>query len=739
MDNNFYNNENDNNNMQQDAGYTPPQYDMGYNQAPYSDKGKPPKVKKPMTKGKLAAIIIGSVVAVAAVVCCVIIIPKFLKSDKEVVIDAFENTFASENSDSYMENVLGINDINDALFKTGATGSTTISIDKILGKDIGSFDINFLTNYDPLNEQISSGAEVVYDGCSLFSYKLIGDAVTTYLQLPDMIDGYISIPNDLSQFAESPLFENSDLSAADIYSFIDYFPESESGTDINAHYVDAVEELWDSVTVEKQGRAKISVNDENINAKEYYVTLPEEAIENAASSALEGMRDIILADIELYETSYDMDADTLEDSIDQVQKMIPSLINGDLIVKVYVADGKVVKIDASDKITIMYVDLQYDAYIDIGDNDVSGKLSIEAMGSEVGIKFEANDIHNNMNGSVSIYAPGDNLDITFNTTNNSSDTKKDVQYDAALSYNSSELFSVGGAYSFDQSSNSGQMSAELTAEAVSAIYVEADFEYTDINKGVGYTLDVNNIEVLLDGENLATLSYVNTVDTSVVDAETIDTDLTVYDLSTMSESDFENMILDNADNMNIWLNNIIDNGGFIGETLQDLFYGYSVDDAYIYDGDYYDDADDDISVDYSSDDMTLVSGDHKVQITGCIDGFDLDYACEYFIDYYDNNYSMIEYTLETDTTMETILDGILSYTTGDAEVSNETIDVNGETIHYSMTYYDETNDTKYYIFVKDMGDGSFLSSRVILYASDAEYTIEELAGSLDSQYYTIIQ
>ena len=72
---------------------------------------KPKKPKKPMTKGKLAAIIGGSVAAIAAVVCGVIFLPKIFKSDKEVVLDAMEETFKGYCNESVLEDKIGADDI----------------------------------------------------------------------------------------------------------------------------------------------------------------------------------------------------------------------------------------------------------------------------------------------------------------------------------------------------------------------------------------------------------------------------------------------------------------------------------------------------------------------------------------------------------------------------------------------------------------------------------------------------
>ena len=717
----------------------PPQYGAGMGQnVPPQNPGKPPKAKKPMTKGKLAGIITAGIVAVAAVVCGVIFIPRFIKSDKEVVIDAFENTFASGNSSDFMTDVIGIDDLREAIQTTGYTQSMEYSVNQVAGTDIDGLSISGNTAYDVANKLVNADVTVGFQDNDLFTASLTGDEDNTYLQLVDMIDGYLAIPNDLSKLQDAPLFEGEDMSAMPS-TVINYFSaaEDEDTQALNANYVNAVEKLWDSVSVEKQGNAKVNVNDKTVKAKEYYVTLAEEDLEAAASDMLDAASDIILAEPEAID-ELGMDEETFKQSMDQVKNMIPSLINGDLVVKVYVADKKVVKISASDKITVMYVDLEYNIYMDIDDNDISGKVSLGAMDQEVGFKFDINDIHGNTSGSFSVYAPDTSVELSFNTTDASSDSLTDKKFTASLKYNSDELASVDGEYTFDLNNYKANLSLDGNITDVGDIGFVVELSYTDITKGVGYTMKLDNMEVVYNDENVLSISGETTVDTSSVSSTPIDSSLPVYDLSAISTDEFENMISDNSDNILTWLDNLINNSGAFGDALGEyittMLYGASYDDSDYYDDDYdYDDTDT-----YTSDDMTLISGNTQVEILGCIDGFTLDYACNYFVDYYTDNYSMIEYILETDTTVEDVLAQLTSLGY-DGDISNQTLEVDGETLHYSMVLYDEAGDSKYYMIVKELSDGTYLAVKALIYSEDSQYTVEQLAQALNSQYYNVIQ
>lgn len=695
--------------MQQNVN---PQYGMGmqqnvnqqygmYNQP----SGKPPKVKKPMPKGKLAGIIAGGVVAVAIVVCGVLFVPKLLKSDKEVVIDAFENTFESGKDVNFMADVIGYEELNAAMKENGYSCTMEYNINSIAGEDLDDLVFNAGSNYDPVNKLLNACFDISYQDNELLSVNLIGDEDNTYVELIDLIEGYISIPNNLSKLQDAPMFVEDDVDLTGLDFTIDYF-QDDSEQEVNSGYVNAAEGLWDSVTVEKQGKAKVSVNDKTVKAKEYYVTLSEGNIEEALSDVLDGISEIVLAEPEVL-SAYDMDEESFKEGMRQLKSMVPSLINGDFVLKVYVADKKVVKLSAVDKMTIMYVDVNYDFNLDIDGSDVSCELDFEVMDEKVGISFDSED-----------------------TSNGNIDGR---QFTAQLSYNSKELIGLNGDYTFDNSDYVMDLSLECSIEELGDIGLVIGVSYEDISKGVGYTCNVDKLDISYDGENVLDVDARYVVDTQKVNAEGIDSTLPVYDLSAITYDEYEDMIYDNSDNIMSWLDDLINNSGAFGDRISELIYGESYD----YDDDY---GDDDYGYDdydtYTSEDMTLISGDTSVEILDSIDGFELDYACSYFVDYYTENYSMIEYMLETDTTLE----DVMSQTTSlgfEGDILNQPIEVNGETLYYSMVLYDEAGDTKEYMIVKELAEGTYLYINAIIYSEDSQYTVEHLAQALDSQYYLV--
>ena len=85
------------------------------------------KPKKPMTKGKLGALIGAGVAIVALVVCGVIFLPKLFKSDKEVVLDAMEETFSSYSTGGERNDVVGFDEVMKAYNEKGGDSSLNLT------------------------------------------------------------------------------------------------------------------------------------------------------------------------------------------------------------------------------------------------------------------------------------------------------------------------------------------------------------------------------------------------------------------------------------------------------------------------------------------------------------------------------------------------------------------------------------------------------------------------------------
>lgn len=727
--------------MDAQNGYIQP--GMPVNGGGNGGSGKPPKVKKPMTKGKIAAIISGSVALLALIICGVIFIPRIFKPAKEVVIDAFENTFESNKGDmDYLDDLLGIDELVETYYDKGGDNVFTFTINDIAGVEgTDGLGISLTGKYDPVNKLVNSSLSGDYKETNLFTMNLIGNETTTYIQFKDIIDGYLSLPNEDTMIVlqNSPLGQEMGLEGMPD-SDLDYFAASEDddSAEVYSGYVDAVEGLWDSVTVEKQGKAKIDVNGNTVTAKEYYVTLDEVDIEDSICSAIDGASQAALADPAALESA-GMDEATFNSTMEQIKNMVPSLISGDLVVKVYVADKKVVKVTASDDISLYGVSMAYDFYFDIDDENASGALKFSVMDQEVGVKFDVKDIHGNVNGTITAYAPDETVDINFNTTVSDTDAAYVIDFNLDVVYNASSVMALTYKNELNKSDNT--FNGNLVCNITDAGTMEFPFSggYRDIVKGQSFAMFIDSIGVMVDGESLINGSLEYSMSAGNASATDIDSSLPVYDLTTITYTDFENVILDNEDNFTNWMNNIISNTGELGEALNELFVGSDAGTEPEPDGGSSGLGDPD---DIDEEDMVLQDGDVKVKILGTIDGFSLDYACSYFIDYYTEAYSMIEYTLYSNASIEDVM-GDYAMPSDDTEIyaqeDNKTVKVGDEDAVYSMVQYDSYGEkvSKYRI-AKMVEDGTYLVVDAVIYDADDSYNVEQLAAALGNQYYEIV-
>ena len=257
-----------------------------YGQQPQAG-GKPPKVKKPkkpMTKGRLAAIIGSGVAVVALVICGVIFLPKLFKSDKEVVLDALAETYASYTKEEALNDLIGYDDILNAYNEKGGTSNGSFSIAVGEGSDTSSVGVSVDSEVDQKKQELSGTMAVTIGDSELLSGNVYADSEKMYVAIPEAFDGYLSYPTDdpFGAIVNSPVGDSLGLDAGSIpHINMNVFAQSADSTGVQSEYVDALETVWDAAQFEKQGKAKITVNGQNVTAKEYYVTWTKEDLQEA--------------------------------------------------------------------------------------------------------------------------------------------------------------------------------------------------------------------------------------------------------------------------------------------------------------------------------------------------------------------------------------------------------------------------------------------------------------------------
>ncbi|MCM1083272.1 MAG: hypothetical protein NC428_07325 [Clostridium sp.] len=713
---------------------------------------KPPKVKKPMTGGKLAGIICGGIAAVAAIVCGVIFIPKLFRTDKEVVIDAFEATLVTDTENVYMEDTLGLSEIQSKLQESGGTIRMNFGIDDVEGVNAEgvnvesvNIDLGFAIEevYNPVDKLIEYSIEAFGDGDSLIKLNYFGDETNTYVEFENIIDGYFMIPNDDPIGALASSCFGDELDAAELAELssvfqLDYFgTDSSDGTtvDINSGYVNAVEELWDKAEFEKQGNAKIDVNGKTVTAKEYTVTLREENIENAFVSIFDGVKETYENDPDLLDST-GMDYATFEATIAQAQQMIPSLISGDFVVKVYIKDKEVVKITSADDISLYGVSMSYDFFLDIDDNDIQGAMTFDIMGEAMNISFEAHDLQGNANGKAVMSVEGDTVEFVYNSTVDDTDAASNVKYNCDVLENGDTIFSINGEKSVNKSDNSFHASMTMGDE-FDEIAINISGKLTDINKGVSFKLVIDEITLDFDEDIVVKMNMEYAVDTSANTARKYDSSKKVYELATLTETEYENLIDENNDLIMNWLEKLMDNA-FIN-TLLDVFTVYP-------DEENFDNSDLDESVATNTvDDMIIEDGGIRIRILESLPGLTCTYdGITYAIFNDDNNDYDVTYMIFAGMEPRELVDLYFEELDVDAEdavveLDSELTLSDGSTVYYSFQKggTDEFSYGSQGVYAKDLGNGACVVAAVFVIGHDV--TSAELGEVLLDKNFELLQ
>ena len=718
-----------------------------YGQQPQAGE-KPPKVKKPkkpMTKGKLAAIIGSGVAVVALVVCGVIFLPKLFKSDKEVVLDALAETYASYTNEEALNDLIGYDDILNAYNEKGGTSSGSFSVAVGEGSDTCNVGVSVDSEIDQKNQELSGTMAVTVGDSELLSGNVYVDNENMYVAFPEAFDGYLSYPTDdpFGAIVNSPLGDSLGLDAGSMPKInMNVFAQSADSTGVQSEYVDALETVWDAAQFEKQGKAKVTVNGQNVTAKEYYVTWTKEDLQEACTTALDGLTEAVTESESALQNS-GMSAEEYKSSMEQVKAMIPSIITDDLQVKVYVKDKKAVKITCKDSVSIMgMVKIDYDFWSDYGDNDVSGNISFDVSGTKAGIKYEAHDIKGNTNGTVTVFYGDTEFDVDINKViTEAGDTTTSKTTISATDY-----FTIELTKSFNKQNNS--VSGTASADIVGADVYEISYTggWKDIKKGVAYTLAIDSFEVKAAGKTICTGAFSQTLDTSKIQVTPKDDSADVLDIETMTEDDLNTFTEKNDAKMQAWIERLENDASLnkFFNILEGLFSAEPIvedtEEEYPEEEIATDDAQE-----KTLDDAVVSTYDDSVKykVNGTIDGFEFNYASDYTVSFSTDEYSTIEYALDQNDDLQSALDdsfysmsNIDSYDVQESNL-NQTATVDGREVLYSVEKYVafEMNCMDMTAVV-EIEPGVYLVETASIYLDDDSFSVEQLLEGLSAKYFT---
>lgn len=610
-------------------------------------KMKKKKVKKPWSKGKIAAVAGGGAVAVAGIACAVIflIVPLF-KPPKDIVVDAFENTFIVDTTNTYINETFAPSDLINNYLVNGGSFDANVTIDGITideeDIEIENISLSANGNYNPKQKYLDNLVQLLYANEDVLSVSLVGDENNTYFGVPSVMDGtYIKLPNKdiLNSLANSYLGVIMDMSNLPVVN-INYFPEIDPAQDyslpIDANIVKALEELWDNIEVEKDGKEKIELFGETVKTKKYKVILKEENIEEALGYVVDWAVEQVMANPSILDQA-GISPSEFSMYAPMIDSYIPMLVTGDLTFDVYIADEKVVRIATEDKISVSGFSLDYDFCFDLYDGNASVDLTVGSQGLSVNAHCLVKDYENAPSGEFMVSVMGQTVGVKFDTTVDEDATKRNTVFTAKV-VGVPELEN----FTLEATSNYSKTDYNFDGELVIS-YLLDDIKLTwegkiaEFEKGKLFDIEVSSIKLIAVNEEVLSASASMRIDTTQIAPPMDMNSCDIYDIADLDLAGFQNMLLDHQDELMDFINTITDSP--LGQLL-DL--GTSEDPNSDPDDP---DEPDDPSID--EDDLALHNEDGEVIVTvsTTFDNLEITYANGEYIDYENQDGTFVEYEL----------------------------------------------------------------------------------------------
>lgn len=420
------------------------------------------------------------------------------KTPEEALDKAIEKTFTDTDP---AEKLLGLEAINKAIANNDAyTSGVSITLENLSGADLEEYadilsGIGFSvdTASDIKNEKTEGTVGITYGGTTYFTAASQLNDSKFYFMLPQLLNGSLSLDfatlgKDLSSdslvgqaIAASGLAVPEDLSF-DIWDFITSFETTE--VEVPEELTKAYEAFDKEIIIEE-----VKLDDADIPSgvdakKAYTMTIPEDAYKDYISECtqyvLETLNDA-LTDESLQDIVTDVDMPS--------QAEIDSMLD--------------VVADVLDDIVITFA-VTKDGYVSY----MGSKLDIEVLTLEFNATFDGDK------------SPLEEIEIEFSATVDD------------------ETVSVEFAQSFDSEEKTVSYEGKLSAIDFTAT-IEAEGEYSDIEKGKKYAFDLNYFEFDCSEDYGFTFSGSSYIDTTSCDIKTPGG--TEYELLKMDESDMENL------------------------------------------------------------------------------------------------------------------------------------------------------------------------------------------------------
>lgn len=442
-------------------------------------------MEKKSKKGLIIGISVAAVVVIAALVTGLYFILR--KTPEEIVKNAMKDTFAETREKGYslLNDTLGLSEFSTEK----ADSEVTFTVDECIVPEYKGIGMTGYASVDATDEddvKAAMGGKLEIAGESLSTDIKFVDSVL-YYTIPELsdktfkltADDLVAIIQDAASSYDGSAVTGSDIDYSELYKKFKEVSET------------ARKNFNDKITYERVGSESITLNNgKSVKTKKYTMTIPKNSIKEYVNEYVTAVVDY--ADENVTDEQWD-ELGITKENFEQIANMVPAyfgmLITKDIVVDYYIADGKIVKLSSSYKVS--------------GFTQFQITLDVDFMGD----KFVTNDVH----GELAMSAGGDDSENSvtyiYDRTSETKDGKWTVNDKATMVLDDdpdteAESMSFESEQVFDSSTNDLTYTGKVTSTSTDdGIVFELDGNYSDINKGKSYTFNLNKFSMTdVDGE-----------------------------------------------------------------------------------------------------------------------------------------------------------------------------------------------------------------------------------------------
>lgn len=441
--------------------------------------------EKKSKKGLIIGISVAAVVVIAALVTGLYFILR--KTPEEIVKNAMKDTFAETREKGYslLNDTLGLSEFSTEK----ADSEVTFTVDECIVPEYKGIGMTGYASVDATDEddvKAAMGGSLEIAGESLSTDIKFVDSVL-YYTIPELsdktfkltADDLVAIIQDAASSYDGSAVTGSDIDYSELYKKFKEVSET------------ARKNFNDKITYERVGSESITLNNgKSVKTKKYTMTIPKNSIKEYVNEYVTAVVDY--ADENVTDEQWD-ELGITKENFEQIANMVPAyfgmLVTKDIVVDYYIADGKIVKLSSSYKVS--------------GFTQFQITLDVDFMGD----KFVTNDVH----GELAMSAGGDDSENSvtyiYDRTSETKDGKWTVNDKATMVLDDdpdteAESMSFESEQVFDSSTNDLTYTGKVTSTSTDdGIVFELDGNYSDINKGKSYTFNLNKFSMTdVDGE-----------------------------------------------------------------------------------------------------------------------------------------------------------------------------------------------------------------------------------------------